>query len=243
MAHLRALIYRLFFYGLSIPLATAGALAAPFSASAVRAVAHWWSRWFVFCARLFLDVRLEVLGAVPQGQAIVAFKHQSAYETILTLFLFHHPAVVMKSELRRIPIWGFASARHGSIFVERDKAGVALRAMIREGRARIAAGRPVVIFPEGTRVAPGCQPPLKAGLYALYAALNVPVVPVALNAGAVWPKGWTKGPGTITLAFGPDIPAGLAREEMEARTHAAINADPLTAPVRREQVRQEFRQE
>lgn len=232
MAHVQAFFYRLFFYGLSVPLATAGALAAPFSTAAVRAVAHWWSRWFVWCARTFLDVRLEVRGVVPQGQAIVAFKHQSAYETILTLFLFSHPAVVMKAELRRIPVWGFVSARHGSIYVERGKAGVALKAMIREARARIKAGRPVVIFPEGTRVAPGSQPPLKAGLFALYSVLNVPVVPVALNAGAVWPKGWTKGPGTVTLAFGPDIPAGLSREEMEARTHAAINADPLTAPVR-----------
>jgi 1-acyl-sn-glycerol-3-phosphate acyltransferase len=232
MGFVRGLIYRLFFYGLSVPLALAGALVAPFSAEAVRAVAHWWARWFVWCARAMLDVRLEVRGTIPQRDAIVAFKHQSAYETILTLFLFHHPAVVMKAELRRIPVWGFVSARHGSIFVERGKAGVALKGMIRDARARIAAGRPVVIFPEGTRVAPGTQPPVKAGLYALYSVLDVPVVPVALDAGAVWPKGWAKGPGTVTLAFGPDIPPGLSREAVEARTHAAINADPLTAAVR-----------
>lgn len=232
MAHVRAFLYRLIFFSLSVPIAVAGALAAPFSAEAVRAVAHAWSRMFVWSAEVFLGIRLVVRGTVPQGQAIVAFKHQSAYETILTLFLFHHPAVVMKAELRHIPVWGFVSARHGSIYVERGKAGAALRAMIRQARARIDAGRPVVIFPEGTRVAPGTQPPLKAGLYALYSVLDVPVVPVSLNAGVVWPKGWLKGPGTVTLAFGPDIPAGLPRDDVEARTHAAINRDPLDAPVR-----------
>lgn len=232
MAILRALLYRLVFYGFSVPVVSAAALIAPFSEQAVRATARAWARLFVWCAAVFLGVRLEVRGHVPQGQAIVAIKHQSAYETILTLFLFHHPAVVMKAELRGIPLWGYVSARHGSIYVERGKAGAALRAMIRQARARIAAGRPVVIFPEGTRVAPGTRPPLKAGLYALYSVLDVPVVPVSLNAGAVWPKSWLKGPGTITLAFGPDIPAGLSREEMEARTHDAINRDPLIAPVR-----------
>lgn len=232
MAVLRALLYRMIFYGGSVPLVVMAALVAPFSREAIRSAARLWARWFVWCAEALLGVRLEVRGRVPEGQAIVAFKHQSAYETILTLFLFQHPAVVMKAELRRIPFWGYVSARHGSIYVERGKAGAALRTMIREARARIAAGRPVIIFPEGTRVAPGTQPPLKAGLYALYSVLGVPVVPVALNAGAIWPKGWVKNPGTITLAFGPDIPAGLPREEVEARTHAAINRDPLTAPVR-----------
>lgn len=232
MVHLRALLFRLFFFSLSVPICVAGALAAPFSPAAVRWVAHQWARWFVWCAETFLDVRLEVRGVIPQSDAIVAIKHQSAFETILTLYLFRHPAVVMKAELRKIPVWGYVSARHGSIYVERGKAGVALKGMIREARARIAAGRPVLIFPEGTRVAPGAQPPLKAGLYALYAALNVPIVPVALNAGLVWQKGWLKGPGVVTLAFGPDIPAGLPRDAMEARTHAAINQDPLTMPVR-----------
>lgn len=228
----RGLIYRFLFYLGSIPIATSGAIGAFISPQAVRAAANLWSRWFVWCTRHLLGIHLVVRGTVPQGNAIVAFKHQSAYETILTLFLFHHPAVVMKAELRRIPIWGYASAQHGSIYVERGKAGAALKAMIRQARARIAAGRPVVIFPEGTRVAPGTRPPLKAGLYALYAVLDVPVVPVALDAGTAWPKGFVKGPGTITLAFGPDIPTGLDREDVEARVHDAINRDPLKAPVR-----------
>ncbi len=229
---LRGILYRILFYAGSILVAVSGAIAAPFSARAVRLIAHWWAGWFLWCCRVVLGIRLEVRGEVPQSQAIVAFKHQSAYETILTLWLFTHPAVVMKAELQSIPLWGYVSARHGSIYVARGKAGAALKAMIRQARARIAAGRPVVIFPEGTRVAPGNRPPLKAGLFGLYSMLGVPVVPVALNAGSIWPRGFVKGPGTITLAFGPDIPAGLTREELEGRVHAAINLDPETAPVR-----------
>lgn len=232
MPIVRGLLHRLFFYGGSIPLVIGLAVVAPFSEAAVRTGSNWWARWFVTCARLFLGIRLVTRGTIPQSGAIVAFKHQSAYETILTLYLFQQPAVVMKAELRRIPLWGYVAARHGSIFVERGKAGAALKAMMRSARARAAAGRPVIIFPEGTRVPPGQSPPLKAGLFGLYHALNLPIVPVTLDAGTVWPKGWIKGPGTVTLAFGIDIPAGLPREEMEARTHAAINTDPLSVPVR-----------
>ena len=135
----------------------------------------------------------------------------------------------MKAELRNIPIWGRISANHGSIFVARDKAGAALKSMIRQARARSAEGRPVFIFPEGTRVPYGSSPPLKAGLYGIYAGLGVPVVPVAHDAGRLWTKGFVKRPGTVTVCFQPEIPARLPREEMEARVHEAINRDPLTA--------------
>jgi 1-acyl-sn-glycerol-3-phosphate acyltransferase len=170
-----------------------------------------------------------VRGRIPNESVIVASKHTSAYETILTLYLFHHPAVVMKAELRGIPIWGRLSARHGSIFVARDKAGAALKSMIRQARARSAEGRPVFIFPEGTRVPHGSSPPLKAGLYGVYAGLNVPIVPVAHDAGRLWTRGFVKRPGIVTLCFQPEIPPRLPREEMEARVHEAINRDPLTA--------------
>jgi 1-acyl-sn-glycerol-3-phosphate acyltransferase len=232
MRFLGGLFYRLFFFGGSVPMCLFVALAAPVSRTAVRAGASAWAAWFVWCARVFMGVRVRVRGAIPNEAAIVALKHSSAFETFLTLHLFDMPAVVMKAELRKIPVWGFIAARHGSIFVERGKAGAALKAMIREARARAAEGRPILIFPEGTRVPVGKAPPLKAGLYALYSACHLPVVPVALDSGPIWPKGWAKGPGTITFAFAPDVPAGLPREEMEAEVHAAINADPRTCAVR-----------
>jgi 1-acyl-sn-glycerol-3-phosphate acyltransferase len=176
-------------------------------------------------------VRLVVRGKVPDYPALVAWKHQSAFETYLTLALFHHPAVVMKQELRSIPVWGFIAARHGSIFLDRGRGPAAMKTLIREARARMAEGRPILIFPEGTRVAPGARPPLKSGLAGLYALLDLPVVPVALDSGACWPKGLVKNPGTVTVAFGPAIPPGLPKEAMEARVHAAINADPVAMEV------------
>jgi 1-acyl-sn-glycerol-3-phosphate acyltransferase len=202
-----------------------------FSKDWVRAGSHFWACYLVGCARLILGVKLVVRGRVPQEGVIVASKHQSAYEAILTLYLFHHPAVVMKAELRNIPVWGYVAAQHGSIFVARDKAGAALKGMIRQARARAAEGRPIFIFPEGTRVPVDSAPPLKAGLYGIYAGLGCPVVPIAHNAGRVWPKGLVKRRGVVTMAFLPEIPAGLPREELEARVHAAINQDPLTAEV------------
>jgi 1-acyl-sn-glycerol-3-phosphate acyltransferase len=228
----RALLFNLLFVPATFLIAAAVALVSPFSRELVRRGSHLWAALFVHAARRILGIRLEVRGRVPQEGVIVASKHTSAYETLLTLYLFHHPAVIMKQELRRIPIWGFVAARHGSIFVERGKAGAALKSMLRQSQARAAEGRPIFIFPEGTRVAHGTAPPLKAGLYGVYAGLDAPIVPVAHDAGRCWTKGLAKTPGTVTVAFLPDIPPGLPREAMDAAVHAAINRDPLTAEVR-----------
>jgi 1-acyl-sn-glycerol-3-phosphate acyltransferase len=216
----------------SIVIAGSIAIVSPFSHELVRRGSHIWAAWFVGCARLFLGIRLEVRGRIPQEGVIVASKHTSAYETILTLYLFYHPAVVMKAELRKIPIWGFVSQQHGSIFVERGKGGAALKSMLRQAKARMAEGRPIFIFPEGTRVKVGTTPPLKAGLYGVYAGLKVPVVPVTHNAGEYWLRGFLKRPGTVTMTFMPEIPAGLSREELEGRVHAAINLNPLSTEAR-----------
>lgn len=229
---LRSALFALFFLGGTVPLVIGIAIVAPFSRDAVRRGAHLWSSWFVGCARWLAGVGLVVRGDAPQQAALVAFKHQSAFETYLTLYLFHEPAVVMKKELRDVPVWGYLADRHGSIFVDRSRGTAAMKTLIREGRERAAAGRPILIFPEGTRVAPGTAPPLKSGLTALYGLLNLPVIPVAIDSGRLWHKGFLKSPGTITLAFGEPIPPGLPKEELEARVHAAINADPTTLPAR-----------
>ncbi len=183
-----------------------------------------WAGWFDVCSRRLLGIRHVVDGAIPSGQYLFALKHESAWEAILTLWLFDRPAVVMKAELYRIPIWGAAAARHGSIFVDRAGSAAMLRAMMRAASAAAAAGRPVVIFPEGTRVAPGTAPPLAAGFAGLYKILKLPVVPIALDSGRVWSRGFVKYPGTITLAVGAVIPPGRPRDDVEARVHAAINA-------------------
>ena len=130
----------------------------------------------------------------------------------------------MKQELRAIPIWGLASARHGSIFVDRTGTAGMLRDMMRQAQAAVARGRPVVIFPEATRVGVGETPPLAAGFAGLYKILKLPVVAVALDSGSVWPKNFIKYPGTVHMKLAAPIPPGLPRADVEARVHAAINA-------------------
>jgi 1-acyl-sn-glycerol-3-phosphate acyltransferase len=168
MAALRSFLFALVFVGGTVPLALMIAAAAPFSPGVVRWGSHLWSVWFLGCARLLAGVRLRVRGAVPQEPCLVAMKHQSAFETYLTLYLFERPAVVMKKELLDIPVWGFIARRHGSIGVDRSRGTAAMKLLIREAKDRIAAGRPILIFPEGTRVPEGAAPPLRPGLVALY---------------------------------------------------------------------------
>ncbi len=182
-----------------------------------------WAGWFRLTSRVITGIRIEIDGDIPAGPHLFALKHESALEAILTLWWFERPAVVMKQELRQIPIWGLASARHGSIFVDRAGSAAMLREMMRQAQRAVAAGRPVVIFPEGTRVEVSETPPLAAGFAGLYKMLKLPVVPIAIDSGSVWPKNFIKYPGTVHLKVGALIPPGLARDDVETRVHAAIN--------------------
>lgn len=222
-AFLRSLIYTLVFYLGSVPIVIVAAAVTPFRPGAVVGLARFWAGWFEWCTRVLLGIRLRVEGEVPQHAVLVAVKHQAAYETIIVLWLFRRPAVVLKAELLAIPFWGLAARSHGTIPVDRAGSGVALRTMLRAAAAAKAADRPVVIFPEGTRTAPGEAPELRAGLAGLYRALKLPLIPVALDSGRCWPKGFVKQAGTVTMRFGAAIPPGLDREVVEARVHAAIN--------------------
>lgn len=223
VAALRSAVFTIVFYAGSVVVVTAALLAGLVSRRGLYLGPKMWAGWFVWCSRWLTGVRLQVEGVIPAGPHLFAIKHESAYETILTLWLFARPAVVMKAELRAIPIWGITAARHGAIFVDRHGSAAMLRAMMRAAQAAVAAGRPVVIFPEGTRVAVGATPPLAAGFAGLYKMLKLPVVPVALDSGTVWPKAFVKHPGTVTFRFGEPIVPGLPREVIEARVHSAIN--------------------
>jgi 1-acyl-sn-glycerol-3-phosphate acyltransferase len=150
---------------------------------------------------------------LPAGPVIIACKHQSSWETMAFTGLFDDIAIVLKRELLFIPIVGWAMARAGNIAVARGDGASALRGLVKQARAAIADGRSIVIFPEGTRVAPGDQRPYQVGTAALYRQLGVPVVPMALNSGLFWGRRqWLKRPGTITLEILPLIPPGLPRE-------------------------------
>jgi 1-acyl-sn-glycerol-3-phosphate acyltransferase len=227
MAFLRSALFTLLFYVGSAPIVIIGSLLMLVWKPAVRGTGKVWSGWFRLLATHVLGIRIVVRGEVPNRPVIVAAKHQSAFETMLVLDLFDFPAVVLKAELMRVPFWGAIAHRHGAIPVEREAGAAALRKMLRAAEAGIAANRPVFIFPEGSRVPVGEAPPLKPGVAGLYKMLKLPVIPLALDSGRLWPRrSFVKRPGTITLSFGEEIPAGLPRAEAEARIHAAINRDP-----------------
>ena len=135
----------------------------------------------------------------------------------------HVPVIVIKRELADIPLFGWLTRRYGVIAVERSAGAKALRALVEEGNQAVASGRAVIIYPEGTRVRVGEKPKLKSGFAALYRALGLPVVPVAVDSGRLWGRGIVHCSGTITLKVGETIPPGLKRDEIERRVHAAIN--------------------
>ncbi|HEX8670199.1 MAG TPA: lysophospholipid acyltransferase family protein [Allosphingosinicella sp.] len=230
MAVLRSAVFAVLFYGGTVLFVLSGIAVLPFGGGAVRRVANGWAAYHRRCAAWILGMRTRIEGEVPRGAVLVAAKHQSMYETLDLVVILGTPQIVMKRELAKIPLWGRLATGYGMIPVDRGGGAAALRQMMKEGEAARAAGRPVVIFPEGTRVAPGQRPELQPGFAGLYRALGLPVVPLALDSGLLWPRGrFVKRPGIVTMRFAEAIPPGLPRREIEARVHAAINALEATA--------------
>lgn len=221
---IRSLLFNVFFYIGSIPLVIGAALSVPFGQNAVIASSRVWAQYHHLCVRWLLGIRTVVKGEFPTGAVIIAMKHEAMLETIEVLRLIERPAVVFKAELLNIPLWGRAALSHGVIPVARETGSAALRRMLKAAREAVALDRPILIFPEGTRVPPGEQPPLRAGIAGLYKTLGVPVVPVAVDSGRLWPKRkFLKRSGVVTMLIGDPIPPGLSRDEIEQRIHAAIN--------------------
>ncbi len=222
---LRSLLFSLVFYAGSLVAVLLAVPAAMMGRGSLAALVHGWATMHRISARHLLGIRTQVEGRVPAGPALVAAKHQSMFETIEIVLLLEEPAVVLKRQLADIPLWGWAAQRYGVIPVDREGGAAALRRMLKAAQAAVSEGRPIAIFPEGTRVRPGEQPPLQAGFAGLYRALGLPVVPVALDSGRLWPRrSFSKRPGVVTMRFGDPIPPGLPRKDVEARVHAAINA-------------------
>ena len=224
MSALRSLLFALIFYPAT---AIAALIAVLLSLSGKRAIRWWvkgWAKFHRLCARWILGVRSNVEGPRPQGAVIVAAKHQSMFETLEVVVELNDPAIVLKRQLAQLPLFGWATQRYGVIPVDREGGAAALRSMMRAAEEAIAEGRPIVIFPEGTRVAPGEQPPLQPGFAGLYRALKLPVVPLALDSGRVWPRRkFVKRPGVVTMRFAEPVPPGLPRGEVEAAVHRSIN--------------------
>lgn len=178
-----------------------------------------------FLMRVLAGIRLEVRGRenLAPGAAVIAAKHQSAFDTLAYHALLPDVAMVMKRELLFIPLFGAYALKTKMIPVDRSAGPSALRGMVKQAKVALAEGRQVVIFPQGTRVAPGVSAPYQPGTAALYTQLGHPVVPVATNSGEHWPRrSFAKHPGTIVVEFLPPIPAGLPRRAFAAELERVI---------------------
>jgi 1-acyl-sn-glycerol-3-phosphate acyltransferase len=191
-----------------------------------------WARLTLFGLDHIAGIALELRGGqhIPKDGALIAAKHLSMFETIAFHILLADPALVMKRELLRIPLYGQYALRTKMIVVDRSAGAKALRKMLSDAKARLLENRQIVIFPEGTRVSPGAAPDYKPGIAALYAHLGVPCIPVALNSGLFWPKsGPLRRPGKIVVEALAPIPPGLPRADFMARLEGAI--EPATASL------------
>jgi 1-acyl-sn-glycerol-3-phosphate acyltransferase len=191
----------------------------------VTAPAKFWVRGVFALLRATCGLSFQVRGQVPQGAALVASKHQSTLETFAFRLILNDPAVILKKELLRIPIFGWYLAKTGVIAIDRSAGMKALKEMVKGAEAAADQGRQVLIFPEGHRQEVGATPEYHTGIAMIYAGLGRACVPVAVNTGLFWGRGslW-KRPGVATIEFLPEIPPGLDRKAFMARLEAEVEA-------------------
>jgi 1-acyl-sn-glycerol-3-phosphate acyltransferase len=185
----------------------------------------------VWLLRAICGIRLRVEGRehLPtSGAAIVASKHQSAFDTFIWFGLLPDVAYVLKQELLWLPVWGWFARKTRQIAVDRAAGPSAVRHLAKAGKVAAEQGRQIVIFPEGTRVAPGALGVIQPGISALAAATGLPIVPVATDSGICWGRrAFRKRPGTIHIRVRPALPAGLPRPALLARLAAAIEMEAV----------------
>jgi len=230
-------LYNCVFIGWTAVAVTLMILLLPFPRFAMqRAVKAWaWSQHWALKALVGLDFELRGRENILPGGAIYASKHQSAWDTYVFYLLFSDPSYIMKKELMQIPVWGWMARKCAAISVDREGGAGALKALVRDVKDRLGAGRQVIIFPEGTRTEPGARLPYHPGIAALYSQCDAPVVPVALNSGLFWGRrSFRKQPGIITVEFLPPIPAGLKRRDFMQALETSIEqaADRLADEAR-----------
>ena len=190
-------------------------------------LARVWARTTFWGLKVFTGVDWEIRGRPPQGAVLVASKHMSMWDTLALYLALNQPAIVLKRELLRIPFYGWFLAKAAAVPIDRSAGARALRKMSEAARAVLAQGRPILIFPEGTRKKPGAAPDYKPGVAGLYSQLGVDCVPVTLNSGVYW-TGFLKRPGIIVLEFLEPIPPGMKRDAfmtlLESRIETATAA-------------------
>lgn len=216
MTLLRSLTFNLFLYLWTAFIATIGLPLMFLHTQGAIYIGRTWARGCLGGLRLLCNIHYRIEGEehLPRsGAYIIASKHQSAWDTIIFLATLPAPAYVLKKELLKLPFYGWYLPRMGMIAVDRSAGASALKDMVKQAQDRIQHGRPIVIFPEGTRTTVGATPAYHPGVAALYNNTGIAVIPAAVNSGLLWGRNaFVKKPGTITLRYLPAIPPGTDRK-------------------------------
>jgi 1-acyl-sn-glycerol-3-phosphate acyltransferase len=237
---LRSLVFNILFYLVFLFWAVVAIPTLVLPRAALLRVANWWAQTNIFLMRVICGIKVEFRGTekIPKGPLLVASKHQSMWETISLLQFFDAPFFVVKRELKWIPVFGLFLIKANMIAIDRSAGRRALLAMVRRAVAEVRHGRQLVIFPEGTRTAPGAPAHYKPGVGQIYLECGVTCLPVALNSGLFWPRRtFRRYPGTLVVEFLDPLPPGLPREEFVTRMRTVIEeaTDRLVAAARAEQ--------
>lgn len=205
-----------------------------FSARGARAACKTYCVWVRFTARVLCGLRTELRGEVPTGEVLIASKHQSFLDIILIFSVVPAGKFIMKRELMYAPVIGQYALKIGCVPVERGKRGQAIAKMLRNVEQGSAEPGQLIIYPQGSRIAPGVRAPFKVGAALLYQQTGQTCVPAATNVGLFWPrKGILRKPGLAVVEFLPPIAPGLSREDflkrLERDVETASNALMLEA--------------
>lgn len=221
----RSLIYEIQIY---LAMLVLGIVFAPYaiaSPKGARQACKLYCRWCFWTARWMIGLRTEVRGPVPTDEVLIAAKHQSFLDILMIFHAVPAAKFIMKRELMWTPIIGVYAKRLGCVPVDRGKRGQAIDKMVRDVDAGRAAPGQLIIYSQGTRVAPGLKKPYKVGTAVLYEQLGQPCIPAATNAGVFWPRrGILRKPGVAVVEFLPAMDVGLSRTEFMTRLEETVEA-------------------
>ncbi|NOC84881.1 1-acyl-sn-glycerol-3-phosphate acyltransferase [Ruegeria sp. HKCCD6228] len=219
----RSLIFMIVIYAWMLILGIVFLPYALFSKAGALRACKTYARSTMWLARWMVDIRCEVRGTVPTNEVVIAAKHQSFLDIIIIFDAIPHGKFIMKRELLFTPVIGMYARRLGCIPVNRGKRGAAVTKMVKDVSKEFSEPGQLVIYPQGTRVAPGAKKPYKVGTAVLYEGLGFPCVPVATNAGVFWPRtGVMRKPGLAIVDFLDPIEPGVGRDEFLARLEDVI---------------------
>ncbi|HTW68923.1 MAG TPA: lysophospholipid acyltransferase family protein [Acetobacteraceae bacterium] len=222
MTLLRSAVFNLVFFTTTFLLTLFAAAVSLVAPDRVLPVVIAWARLELAAVRAICGISWKVTGPLPDGAALIASHHESAFDTLIWFALLPRPAYVMKQELTRIPLFGRLTRPAGMITVNRGGSTAAMRRLIRDAAQAVADRRQIVVFPEGTRAKPGTLLPVQPGVAALAASTGLPVIPVMTDSGRCWGRrAFRKRPGVIHIALLPPIKPTPRRKDLLPRLEAA----------------------